>query len=139
VTTQAEAREAIYEHFAAGWTAASRSERYCLENESFVPTPGTAWLRLAVRNVSGAQDSLGGVGERNFERIGIIFAQVFVPLNTGRSAADNVVQALRDILEGVRLSGTDLWTYESVAREAGPTDGWDMTVLETNFRYVEHR
>lgn len=132
MTTPNEARDAVYERFIARWAGRSA---FTFENESFKPPDGAPWVRIAVRNIGSAQDSLGPVGKRRFQRKALLFGQVFVPGDTGTKDSDSLVAALQDIFEGTSFEGLDFRAVSS--REVGVDDGWHQTLVEGPFDYEE--
>lgn len=55
------------------------------DNEAYTPLPGTPWARLSIRDGAARQISLG---RPSLDRMaGIVFIQIFAPLNAGDSKA----------------------------------------------------
>ena len=86
-------------------------------------------------NVDGKQESLGKIGNRRFERFGIIIANVFTPLEEGTSEGDNLARDIQNIYEGTRFNGVTI--NNSIVREKGVEDQWYHTIFEANFVYYE--
>lgn len=133
MTSQTDARERIYQAFVTGW---GNRTPITLENERYSPALDTAWVRLTVRHQIGVQESLGSVGNRRFLRAGIIFLQIFTPLEAGMRAADGHVDFARGVLEGVTLT-TGIRLYGASSQEIGAEDGWYQVNLEVSFEYEE--
>lgn len=127
-----DAREAIYQEFLTAWGATSP---FTFENEAYTPTAGVSWVRLSVRHNTSLQDSIGGVGNRKFERSGRVFIQIFTPLDRGLRPADALTATARAIFEGVRVSG--IVFYSPVIREIGPDGAWLQVNVECPFDYQE--
>lgn len=133
MTTTVDAREAIYQRFVDNTALATTN--YTFDSEQYTPPAGETWVRLMVRHTDSEQHSLGGTNQRKFRRFGLIFVQVFSPLDAGTRANDTVVQATRDIFEGVDASGIKY--YNAIPREIGPDGAWFQTNLEITFDYDE--
>lgn len=133
MTTIAQAREFIYERFAAQWNLADGA--FTFDGEDYKEVAGSPWVRLTVRHSARAQDTLGEVGNRQFEQRGSVLMNIFIPDNTGTAASDTLAGKCRAIFEGVSFSG--LYFYESDFREIGSDGLWYMVVVESKFSYNE--
>lgn len=129
-------REAVYERFDTQW---ANLTPFCFDNEKFTPAADTNWVRVAVRHLTSAQESMGAFGNRRFLRTASIFVQVFTKLDSGVAAADALVQKVRDIFEGVTFPGLDAWTNAVAVREIGPLEGYHQTNVEASLTYLEIR
>lgn len=136
MTTQTEAREAIYQAFIDGWGAASL---YTFDNEDYTPPSDLPWVRLSVRHTNSAQETLGAVGNRNYLRSGNIIVQIFGPQDTGVFETDTLVETVRAIFEGVTLPGTTVRCYDCIVNETGPSGKWYQTIVRATFDYEETR
>lgn len=132
-TTLNPAREAIYQAFSTAWGATTP---VAFDNEKFDPPSNAPWVRLVVRHLVRQQNSMGGVGSRRWRSNGLVFVQVFVPLNTGIRSSDSLAQTVRTTLEGIQLSGP-VWFNDALVREVGESDGWFQTNVEAEFVYDE--
>lgn len=132
MTTPNEARTAVYSRFTTQWT---NGVAYTFENEKYDPPETAPWVRLTVRNLLSEQDCLGAPGHRRFRRVAMVFAQVFVPLDTGTKDSDALVSALQGIFEGQSFSGLDFTAVSS--REVGVDEAWHLTLVEAPFDYEE--
>jgi len=131
MSTLVSAREAIYQRFVDQWGGSSA---FTFDNEQFDPPAGVPWVRVSVRHSFGAQETLGGAPNRRFSRGGLIFVQVFVPLDSGNKAADALAQSARAIFEGTHFA-TDVRCSDVTVREVGPSEGWFQTNVECSFEY----
>ena len=136
MATLNQARERIYQTFVTAWGTTSALS---FEGEAFTPPVGAPWVRVSVRHSDAVQDSLGGIGLRKFERIGRVFVQCFVPLDTGLAAVDNLATLARNVFEGKTLSPEAIHFFGVVVREIGPDDGWLQVNVEAAFIYHETR
>lgn len=136
MTTQNEAREAVYGLFDTDW--ASRTP-YHFDNDKpgFDEQTVDAWARVSMRHNDAGQETLGGSGNRKFARRGSVFVQVFVKTNTGTATMDGHTDAARAIFEGVRIAGTTVRFLDVIVRETGPDGKWYQAVVEAQFEYDE--
>jgi len=134
MATMNEAREAIYAAFLTAWGSTTDVAR---DNEAFVPVEGSPYVRLSVRHIGRSQRTLGRVGNRNFGSLGAVFIQVFVPINTGLKAADDLAKAAQDVFEGVTLATVEVSFLDVIVRETGPDGKWFGMVVQANFDYEE--
>lgn len=133
MTTLNQATEAIYQHFIDSGIGGSIVVVF--DGETYQPVEGTSWLRASIRHINSFQNTLGAPGNRNFERQASFNAQIFTPVDSGRKAADLLAQSVRDIFEGVSLSG--IYFFQSSVKE-GLTDGvWYSIVVNNFFTYNE--
>lgn len=122
MTTIAQAREAVNQRLNAEW---ANETPFYLDNEGVpdVPTlddPGPEWIRAAVRNLPGAQETFGRSGNRQFTRPANIAFQIFTAAGTGTARADDLAQRIKEIFEAVRI-GPDLVTNAMTVAEVGPS------------------
>lgn len=136
MTTINEARGRIYQDFVTGWTA-TPAGNVTLDNESFSPPAGQAWVRLVVRHLGRDQESLGGVGSRKFESRGSAIVQCFAPLDSGCAGADALAQDAQGILEGKTLLPEGIRFTSAEPREIGPTEDWYQFNVEATFTYTQ--
>lgn len=134
-----DARETIYQAFITAWGATSP---ITLDNEAFQPPADTAWVRMAVRHNVSTLECIGGSGYggmNSYQRAGIVFLQVFTPLNQGTREADTLAQAARAIFEGKTFSSNAIRFNNVVVREIGPDGSWFQVNLEADFQYDERK
>lgn len=136
MTTLNEAKEAVYLRFTDNFTGVT-ADRIALDNEEFnAPSAGT-WVRLTVRSIARAQDTLGKVGNRRFRSTATVFVQVYTETNTGIQQSDALAKEAADIFEGVSFSGLDF--RSATSRETGPDGRWYQAVVEAEFDFDEIR
>lgn len=141
-TTLKAARDAIEARWITSWATTTH---YTFENEKSVPPEAVAasafaldvgaWCRVVVRNTVSAQETLGPVGARKFERQGDIMIQVFVPVDMGTAHADTLAMAARAVFEGTKFSGVSC--YAGLVREIGPDGRWFQVNVTIPFTYYE--
>lgn len=136
-----EAREALYTYFSTLWVdgVGDPLSEITFDNESYAPPENASWVRVAVRHVTSVQETLGSQGNRRFSRPGSVLVQVFTPTNAGMASMDTLCEKVREIFEGVSLTGTTLRLQSTTVREAGNDGKWNQAVAETPFEYDETR
>ena len=136
-TTYDQANEAIAQQFATTWGTTGFT--FQLENEKYDPPDVNPWARLTVRHSGGTQDTLGGNGNRKFDRTGSAFVQIFVKSDGGTRQSKQLTQIVVDGFEGVTITGTSVTFLDVIARETGVDRGWFQVTIEANFRYFEQK
>lgn len=141
MTTQGEAKEAVFGRFAEQWNV--NDGLYVLDNEPADFSKDQTWLRLTIRNEDSGQETLGPPGGRKFERTARLFIQVFTPLGEGGTkAGDDIAKAVADIFEGITITG-GIHFHGVLVREIGPgagsTQTWYQHNVEARFKYWETR
>ena len=134
MTTANEAKEAIYQRFVDNFTGVT-ADRITFDNEEFEEPDTGAWVRLTVRGLGRAQNTLGKLGNRRFRATASLFVQVYTETNTGVKQSDTLTKEAADIYEGVSFSGLDFNSVE--VNETGPEDKWYQSVVEAQFDYDE--
>ncbi|MCH9665878.1 MAG: DUF4128 domain-containing protein [Gammaproteobacteria bacterium] len=135
MTDLVSARREIYIGFRTLWGSTTPM---AYDNETFDgQINGEPWIRLSVRHTVSAQDSLGSVGNRRYQREGNVFVQIFTASDSGTKRADELAQQARSILEGTRISTI---RFNDVQITEIPSDGlWYNIVVEAAFRYDERK
>lgn len=134
MTTFLTARDLISTAFNTGWSARTP---VAWNNVQFTPPDTSAWVRFSVTNNFSSQQNLGSAPNRSFRRQGIVFVQVFVPLDdeTGLENGDILAEAALSIFEGKQVSG--IWFRNGSIAEVGPTDRWFQYNVTFDFQYDE--
>jgi hypothetical protein len=96
------ARKTIYAAFTTAWGATTP---VVIGNESW-PEPSSPWVRLSMRENSSRQLTVGGPGNKIYERRCSVFVQVFSPADAGEGQRDDLGQQARDVFEGLGLAVT---------------------------------
>lgn len=129
----AQVREKIYQCFVDGW---NNFTEYVFDNEDY--DPGDAgWVRVVVRGRDSYQSSLGVGGNRKFARKGVVFIQIFTPINGGTAQMGSVTEKILDVFEGKRIAGTSICFQAGMPREIGPEGVWYNSNVEIEFTYEE--
>lgn len=129
----AEARENIYSSFVEQW---NNFTDFTLDNEDFDPGED-AWVRITVRSRDGQQGSLGTEGNRRFDRAGVVFVQIFTPLNKGTAEMGSITEKVLEIFEGKRIADTTICFHTARPKELGPEGVWYNSTVEVGFTYQE--
>jgi hypothetical protein len=132
--TENEARAIIYQAFVDDWGSLTE---YAFDNEAFNPEGLEEWVRLTVRQSTGGQHTLGAPGGRRYRRRGLVFVQVFAPVDKGLQRFDELARAARDIFEGKTLSLVEF--YDGNIREIGkdPNGPWFSGNVSVVFSFDE--
>lgn len=143
--TEAQAYEALLEQFATKWEdlhpdadAATRVP-YTFADEPFTPDAlGTlgAWARLTVEPTTSEQATFGQAPYRKFERRGAVFVQLFAPLGEGSGKILQLVEDVREVFEGMRISEINLFAA-SARRIDDPA--WTARVVTIPYRLLATR
>ncbi len=132
-STISQAKEAIIAKFIADW---ANETPFDLDNAEFIEPEGAAWVRVVVKNLTTKQATMGPTGNRKFLRAGAVFAQIFVPEDTGTFEADRLSEKMRAIFEGIRLNA-DVWFLESKVREIGSSGKFYQVNVDSIFNYEQ--
>ena len=101
------------------------------------PMPDTHWVRFTIIHAESRLRSWSGT-TGNYDRRGIVFVQIFVPLGSGTRAASDLSLMVMDILEG-KTFGT-LETGAASMLEVGQgDDAKDQTQVRISFSYDEQK
>lgn len=96
-------------------------------------------FRVFIRHGSGDQITLGGVGNRGFERRGIVTVQVMVPFGDGFTLGDTLATLARNMFEGVTTPDGVWFRRVTPGQEMGKTGNWQQINVTANFEYTERR
>lgn len=133
MTTLDQAQIAINDRFIASW---GETTPFSFTNEIPADNDITkSWVRLTSRLSVSGQRSLGQQTNRKFDRNGIIFGQVFSPINQGSSAGTALAKQIEDLFEGERFNG--VVCQNSIIRDIGPDGEWYQLQVEIDFMYEE--
>lgn len=103
-----------------------------------LPNDGvTSQLRVYIRHGEGEQATLGSVGNRRFDRQGVVIVQVYTPTGDGFTLDDTLATLARNCFEGVTSGG--VWFRRVKAQEVGKTGKYFQTNVTASFEYSERR
>lgn len=145
MTTLNQAREAVYQCFAANWLVPGPDgpvERtpYTFDNEAFAP-PAGPWVRLTIRHLTRRQISMGRKGNRRWETRALLIIEYYEPPSGGTADADGHLDAAKDIFEGSAIAGTTCKFEAAIPRERGVIEqgAWWAANSQIEFTYEEIR
>lgn len=101
-----------------------------------LPTTQTPWARISIRHFRGAQETLGGTGERKFSRGGLVIVQTFTAVGGGLSEPYNVAKIAADALEG-KSTSLNVWFRNVRINEIGVDGDWFQVNVLADFTYDE--
>ena len=67
------------------------------------PNPPEKWVRISVQFNDGFQESLGIKTNRKFSGLGLLFIQVFTPINTATDENDSLARASKILFDGEHI------------------------------------
>lgn len=102
------------------------------------------WARWALDYVGGRQLTMAKIGQRKFDRAGLIYVTVYSPLGGGLASARDASEIAINTYEGKRTPG-DVWfrnvriDSEGHGRGGGGNKSWWTTVVVAEFTYEQLR
>lgn len=94
------------------------------------------WATVVVRHAAGQQDTLGGVGSRQFLRLGTLIVTINTPSSSGLSEGYNLAKVVADAYEGV-ASPNGVWFRNVRINELGREGTFFQTNVLVDFEYYE--
>jgi hypothetical protein len=141
-----QARDELYEMFRAAWAANSGAVVqgsappviYQGVSKDTPPAMEVSYARASVKHFTGTQGSLGGTGNRRFNRTGAVFIQTFAPLGIGNplTIAVRLGRIALEAFEG-RSSPGGIWFRGCRLMEIGHSDGRYQVNVIAEFTYDE--
>lgn len=101
------------------------------------PMPDSHWVRFTIIHGDSKLRSWSGT-TMNYERHGICFVQIFVPLGSGTRAASDLSHEVLNILEGKKFGTLETGTGSLLEVGQGD-DAKDQTQVRISFSYDEQR
>jgi hypothetical protein len=135
--TENEARAILYDAFRDTWPSSFPTVPYTLDNEQFISDGVAEWVSMVVRHGVAGQETLGAIGDRVYQRRGLVIVQLFVAVDRGLLRLDELGRAARDIFEGKTLS--QVRCYNGQYRELGKEGQWMRGNVSVAFSYDEHK
>lgn len=99
-------------------------------------TDNTAWAVSVIRHGTARQATLGGEGNRLFERIGIVIVQVFTPVGKGLQESYRLARVVAEAFEG-RSSPGGVWFRNVGINELGKDGMFQQLNVTAEFQYHE--
>lgn len=141
MTNLAEATDLIFKD----WITFGVTDPYVFENEDApdAVTPlfegNVPWYRVSVRELVGARANLNGVvGQRKYERTGLLSIQYFNLTNIGVKDITEKAELARDYFEDRRLSDDVIYLTADV-RQQLPDGKWKPILVEVTFEYTDRK
>lgn len=137
-----QARDVIYKVFKDAWdllgTPPGSYPAIYPDLPGEPPTSETVWARVTIRHADGKQASLAGEnGARRWNRVGVLFIQVFAPVGDGLTAAYTAAQAVGDAYQAAR--GLDVWFRNIRVNEVGASGAFEQVNVLVDFSYDDVR
>ncbi len=140
-TTINDAREAVYQAFDAGWGTRTPRELEGVPGEE--PGVDVEWIRVVVRNFTGATETMGDVDQKKHRRNASVIMSIFTPADQGMKAGAEHAQFALDIFESknVAVPGK-AETLDFIAGDVreiplGEDEKSRMTEVEVPFEFTE--
>lgn len=136
--TEAEAIEAIAQHWLEEWPTLRPLVPFVFENEAQTFARGDTWARVAIVPIVRYQSTAGSEGNRKFTMRNQIVVQLFGPVDRGVRGLFELADDVRKVFEAQRIS-QEIVTYAGSTRPS-PGDGrWAMVVVTTPYWVDETR
>lgn len=81
------------------------------------------WIRIAVRNGIGIQDTIGKSGQRWFVRDGYVYTNIYVPANDKNATMDGIASDIANIFQAKRIDETSIRFTGAAYTEHEVADG----------------
>ena len=131
--TPSEARTALETRFQSGWANTTP----IAWGNTTPAMPDGPWVRFTIIHSDSRLRSWSG-NTMNYDRRGICFVQIFVPLGTGTRTSADLAHQVLNILEGQSLGTLKVGTG-SILEVGQGDDAKDQTQVWINFSYDEQR
>ncbi len=96
----------------------------------------SSWAMVVVRHAAGQQDTLGGIGNRQFLRLGVVIVTINTLSTSGLSEGYNLAKVVADAYEGVS-SPNGVWFRNVRINELGREGTFFQTNVLVDFEYYE--
>lgn len=109
-----------------------------IENENIDPIDTSSldeWIRIIIQEGDNSQITLGRVGNREYQKTGIIHIQVFTKTGIGAGRARELAQTAKGILQGTTFG--DVKTGAARVARQGVSGSWWQLNLIVPFRSRE--
>lgn len=94
------------------------------------------WACAFVRHASGEQATLGGRGNRSFNRNGVLIVQIFTPVGKGLHESYRLAKVVTDAFEG-NHSPLGVWFRRVRINEQGKDGQFQQLNVTVEFEYNE--
>ena len=135
--TLSEAEDAICQAFSDAWADRTPVEWPNVATEGPQLREGNvAWCAVHIIHDGADQRTLGGEGERVFERFGGLTVQIFIPAGQrGLSPASELAKVAADAFEGKTVGGVRF--YRVGTRTIGSDGTWFQVNVSADFEFDE--
>jgi hypothetical protein len=110
-----------------------------MDNHKFTQPVAAPWGRLTVARGNRTPAAIGG---EKIRTIGMVYLQVFLPLETGTAEADQAADAFASIfdLRSIPVTGTGFYAVTETAsvESAGERQGYQQHNVSIQFRVDEN-
>lgn len=96
------------------------------------------FLRISIHHQGGGQRTLGGRGERRFERTGFVMAQIYTPAAKGLQESYQLAKVISDAIEG-NDSPEGVWFRRLRINEVGVDGMFNILNVIFDFDYHEQK
>ncbi len=94
------------------------------------------WASASIRHAIGRQQSLGGIGGRDFQRIGTLIIAIYVPGGKGLQTAYELARISANAYEGI-TSPNGVWFRDVRIQEIGRDGNYFQINVLAEFEYYE--
>lgn len=146
MATMTQARDDVFTMLTDAWAANASfgsppyvpEIRYTGTVEGALPAASICWARLSLVHATGSQTSFGAIGNRRFERRGILMFQLFTPVQSGQglSSSESLATIARNAWEGLS-SPNGVWFRNIRVQDIGIDGPWWNTNVLGSFLYDE--
>lgn len=92
------------------------------------------WARITIRTNLRKQKTVGGVGNRIFESLGILFVEIFTPTGDGNVTSYQIAETVRDEYEEPNVASNHVWFRNATLREGGIEGLWSRTTVTVEWQ-----
>jgi hypothetical protein len=139
-------RAAIVAHFQTNWPAAQAASGCAIglsavqmDNHKFTQPVAAPWGRLSIARGTRAPAAIGGAKLRS---LGIVYLQIFLPLESGTAEADQAADAFASVFDmrSIPVTGTTSYAVMETAslESTGDRDGYRQYNASIPFRADEN-
>ncbi len=134
MTTVADARKAIYNHFVGNWTETD----VVLQNEHFEPQPQIPWTEFALEHAGDTPLTVAGANRiRRSRKTGFVAIKVNTPYGQGLAELDRLVTIARYLFRNLTLQPGNIRFSKVLSRYQGVQSGnWEQTLIRAEFDYI---
>ena len=107
-------------------------------NPDFTKPTNLPWVRFTIKGVDSTQTGFAQVGDRTFDRPGLISYQVFIPKDTGTYDGNTACELINNIFEGNKFG--DIYCEAGYYKKTGvQNDGFFQYNGRIFYHFDEHK